>query len=43
MKIKLEFITGFLIGFELIPEYNAAFIELGIIRIFLDWAEEDET
>jgi hypothetical protein len=43
MKIKLEFITGFLIGFELISEYCAAFIDLGIIRIYFDWAGEDET
>lgn len=40
MTIKLELISGFLIGFEIIPEYKAALIDIGIVRFFIDWDNE---
>jgi len=40
MKIQFEFISGINMGFQYIPEENAAMINLIIFRILFDWIEE---
>lgn len=42
MKVKLEFISGVVFGLEVLPEYKAAMLDLGIIRVFFDWEDENE-
>lgn len=42
MKVRLELISGVVFGVEVVPEYQAAMIDIGIIRIFFDWMDEDD-
>lgn len=37
MRIQIELITGFMIGFELVLDEEAAMIDLGFFRILFDW------
>jgi hypothetical protein len=41
MKVKIELICGLMFGFEYMPEFKAAMIDVGVIRIFFDWSGED--
>lgn len=41
MTVKLELISGFMIGVEILPEYQAAMLDIGIVRVFFDWSDED--
>lgn len=41
MKVKLELISGLMFGVEFIPDYQAAMIDIGVVRIFFDWSGED--
>lgn len=42
MKVRLELVNGFILGFQLILEYKAAFINLGFFQILFDWEDEDD-
>lgn len=41
MDVRLELISGVVFGLEIVPEYQAAMLDLGIIRVFFDWSDED--
>lgn len=42
MTVRLELISGIVFGIEIVPEYQAAMIDLGIVRIFFDWMDESD-
>ena len=42
MQVRLELISGLVFGIEIVPEYQAAMIDIGIIRIFFDWMDESD-
>lgn len=42
MTVRLELISGVVFGLEIVPEYQAAMLDIGIIRIFFDWADDDD-
>jgi hypothetical protein len=37
MNIRIELLVGFVLGFELFFEQQAATLELGFIRVLFDW------
>ena len=41
MVVSVEFISGFVIGFEVFWGSDAAVLELGIARIVFDWRKDE--
>lgn len=42
MRVKLELISGLVFGLEIVPDYQAAMLDIGIVRIFFDWSDEED-
>ena len=42
MRVKLELISGLVFGLEVVPDYQAAMLDIGIVRIFFDWSDEED-